>query len=186
MYDVLKTVETNKNCCNLKCEYCKIFVHSYTCTCADNVVRLNICKHIHAVVSRNEEETSVGCNGAASDEISKKEEIDTTIKSLFILKTTEDKEKKTSVNNKINALLEMYNRTSCKPSSANNEKLQKYLNLCLSICNESQEDHTTEVRKTKKERLRFKTPCFQPRRKRRKHLCRILPTRNLAQSGKVF
>lgn len=34
--------------CGLKCKECKICIHSYTCTCMDNVINFNICKHIHA------------------------------------------------------------------------------------------------------------------------------------------
>lgn len=35
--------------CVLHCEYCKICVHIFKCSCMDNIIYLNICKHIHAI-----------------------------------------------------------------------------------------------------------------------------------------
>lgn len=35
--------------CQLMCYTCKVCVHSFTCTCDDYLVMLNMCKHIHAV-----------------------------------------------------------------------------------------------------------------------------------------
>jgi len=35
--------------CVLRCEYCKICVHIFKCSCMDNIIYLNICKHIHAI-----------------------------------------------------------------------------------------------------------------------------------------
>lgn len=32
----------------LKCAVCNICIHTYTCECIDNIIKLNICKHIHA------------------------------------------------------------------------------------------------------------------------------------------
>ncbi|XP_069582362.1 uncharacterized protein [Ranitomeya imitator] len=39
-----------KNVCPLTCSLCQICVHMYTCSCVDNLIKGNICKHIHAVV----------------------------------------------------------------------------------------------------------------------------------------
>lgn len=49
-------VQKNKSSCNisnceLKCSRCEICVHIYKCSCMDNVIKFNICKHIHAVSS---------------------------------------------------------------------------------------------------------------------------------------
>jgi len=35
--------------CSLKCKPCNICIHMYVCTCLDSIIRLNMCKHIHAV-----------------------------------------------------------------------------------------------------------------------------------------
>uniref|UniRef100_A0A6P7FSL1 Uncharacterized protein LOC114332217 n=1 Tax=Diabrotica virgifera virgifera TaxID=50390 RepID=A0A6P7FSL1_DIAVI len=37
--------------CALRCTDCNICIHSYKCSCIDNVIYFNICKHIHAVHS---------------------------------------------------------------------------------------------------------------------------------------
>ncbi|XP_046990382.1 uncharacterized protein LOC124595609 [Schistocerca americana] len=34
--------------CSRKCNICNICVHSYKCSCLDNILNFNICKHIHA------------------------------------------------------------------------------------------------------------------------------------------
>ncbi|XP_054716359.1 LOW QUALITY PROTEIN: uncharacterized protein LOC129225862 [Uloborus diversus] len=47
-YNVTKE-DNDCNNCAMTCRLCKICAHSYSCTCMDNVIHLNICKHIHAV-----------------------------------------------------------------------------------------------------------------------------------------
>ncbi|XP_050517553.1 uncharacterized protein LOC126892122 [Diabrotica virgifera virgifera] len=34
--------------CELKCKSCQICIHCFKCSCLDNVINYNICKHIHA------------------------------------------------------------------------------------------------------------------------------------------
>lgn len=42
--------EVNSSCdCDLKCDKCNVCVHRFTCTCPDNIVKSNMCKHIHLV-----------------------------------------------------------------------------------------------------------------------------------------
>ncbi|CAI6359244.1 unnamed protein product [Macrosiphum euphorbiae] len=46
------TIEKNNLPCSdcvLRCEYCEICVHMFKCSCMDNIIYLNICKHIHAI-----------------------------------------------------------------------------------------------------------------------------------------
>lgn len=38
-----------KNCCSLLCNYCKICVHCFECSCLDYAIRASICKHIHFI-----------------------------------------------------------------------------------------------------------------------------------------
>jgi len=41
--------KTTVSCdCLLRCNICKICVHTYKCTCMNNVIYFNICKHKHA------------------------------------------------------------------------------------------------------------------------------------------
>src|SRR5215469_8128550 len=49
-----ESVDHTPDSCHLKCELCKVCVHSFTCTCRDFVLHCTICKHIHAVCLRNE------------------------------------------------------------------------------------------------------------------------------------
>lgn len=49
LYRVTKTGDVCKNCM-LQCRECGICVHMYNCECIDNLIKFNICKHIHAVV----------------------------------------------------------------------------------------------------------------------------------------
>lgn len=44
-YEVTKVHDA----CGLKYSKCNISIHMYLCTCLDSIIRLNICKHIHAV-----------------------------------------------------------------------------------------------------------------------------------------
>lgn len=48
-YEVQKVME-NDDCgsCKLRFEACNICIHAYTCTCSNNLIYSNICKHIHA------------------------------------------------------------------------------------------------------------------------------------------
>ncbi|XP_049779353.1 uncharacterized protein LOC126176251 [Schistocerca cancellata] len=49
VYVVVKNSElTCERKCSLKCNTCNICVHSYKCSCLDNILNFNICKHIHA------------------------------------------------------------------------------------------------------------------------------------------
>lgn len=48
-YVIEKISNDCKHMCELKCQICKICVHMFKCSCPDNVVNYNICKHIHGV-----------------------------------------------------------------------------------------------------------------------------------------
>ncbi|XP_034237691.1 uncharacterized protein LOC117643114 [Thrips palmi] len=43
----------DKTCsCALRCPLCKVCVHQAICDCPDNMIRLNICKHMHACIRK--------------------------------------------------------------------------------------------------------------------------------------
>ena len=46
-YCVARADKTCNEPC-LKCSVCNICIHTFTCECIDNIIKLNICKHIHA------------------------------------------------------------------------------------------------------------------------------------------
>lgn len=60
----------------LKCEICRACIHAYVCTCPDNLIRGEMCKHIH-LVSRYEKKEEIllepviepACISANKDEI---------------------------------------------------------------------------------------------------------------------
>lgn len=35
-----------------KCKECNVCIHNFKCSCIDNMIKLNICKHIHAIVRK--------------------------------------------------------------------------------------------------------------------------------------
>ncbi|GFT01499.1 uncharacterized protein TNCV_270061 [Trichonephila clavipes] len=49
-------VKRNFTCskeCTLMCRECNHCLHNFTCTCIDNAVQWNMCKHIHFICSKN-------------------------------------------------------------------------------------------------------------------------------------
>lgn len=48
-YKIKKVSVEDDHACELKCRFCSICIHSYTCSCIDSIVVGNLCKHIHAV-----------------------------------------------------------------------------------------------------------------------------------------
>ncbi|GFS52659.1 uncharacterized protein NPIL_356961 [Nephila pilipes] len=52
IYIVKKNVACSEGC-TLMCKECKQCLHNFTCTCIDNAIQWNMCKHIHYICSRN-------------------------------------------------------------------------------------------------------------------------------------
>lgn len=46
-YHIIKCEEICNNPC-LRCKQCNICIHTFNCSCTDNIIKMNICKHIHA------------------------------------------------------------------------------------------------------------------------------------------
>ena len=48
--EIYEVKKVNDSCnCDLKCEDCKICIHTYVCTCPDSAIKFNMCKHIHFI-----------------------------------------------------------------------------------------------------------------------------------------
>lgn len=47
-YKVRRSLLRNHKC-NLVCDRCNICLHSFTCSCPNNSIKFNLCKHIHAL-----------------------------------------------------------------------------------------------------------------------------------------
>lgn len=58
-YEV-KSNKDNKNCenCKLFCRTCNACIHDYTCSCIDYLIKYNMCKHIHFVCTKMQQETT--------------------------------------------------------------------------------------------------------------------------------
>lgn len=71
VYDI--DVQKGKNKCGMaclfKCTACKICIHAFTCSCIDNVIRGNICKHIHCVAKFSQKESTeeITCSTAPEE-----------------------------------------------------------------------------------------------------------------------
>jgi len=52
-YSVEKVDIICSNNCALRCDKCNICVHTFRCSCINNVIYLNICKHIYAIAKLN-------------------------------------------------------------------------------------------------------------------------------------
>lgn len=48
--------EINSDCnCDLKCNYCNICIHRYSCSCVDSAIKWVMCKHIHLLCRLREQ-----------------------------------------------------------------------------------------------------------------------------------
>lgn len=47
-HHIIKTGETCTDSSCLKCQKCNICIHTFHCSCIDNIIKANICKHIQA------------------------------------------------------------------------------------------------------------------------------------------
>nr|CAI5845873.1 unnamed protein product [Callosobruchus analis] len=69
-------------CCLLKCSFCNICLHSYSCECADFFILNTICKHIH-YVANSEIDVHLQTFGSQSSKISPiKKNIDTILTNI--------------------------------------------------------------------------------------------------------
>lgn len=63
------TKRTNEPpCCNLKCVYCNVCIHTFECTCIAFNIRSIICKHIHSVCLDNFEIEACGVTNKIENE----------------------------------------------------------------------------------------------------------------------
>jgi hypothetical protein len=50
--------------CSLICPQCRVCLHAYTCSCPDNSIRMNMCKHIHLLNRFLEENCASECSAS--------------------------------------------------------------------------------------------------------------------------
>lgn len=130
-YDISKIDDNCKNKCPLRCDECNICIHQFTCTCNDNFLQFNICKHIHAC-ARSCEKNSYSKNNVLADDIKKEITEIASIASSSNISEVVLKEKKDLITKwgVIKTILERNNL-----NSEERHKINKKMNSILSICN---------------------------------------------------
>ncbi|VEN56571.1 unnamed protein product [Callosobruchus maculatus] len=64
--------EQKVNCdCKLTCSSCEAYLHAYSCSCLDNSIRWNMCKHIH-LICQYKKSVGENCMDLTRDEDEKK------------------------------------------------------------------------------------------------------------------
>lgn len=160
-YEVVKVAETpDVHCCNFRCEQCKICIHTYTCTCPDNVVRYNICKHIHAVAMGHVSEDYV--ENASDGHALKKMEILANIQSLPEMETFQSN--KSTFINKLHTLMETYNSSSI--TKEEEEELHKHADRCLAVFSKRR---PKEAAKSNKRKIQPQSSLFSTKKKRKQN-----------------
>ncbi|XP_049813901.1 uncharacterized protein LOC126260609 [Schistocerca nitens] len=140
----LKALECNLSC-RLLCCTCNICIHSFSCCCPDNLINLNICKHIHAVsmtydlhfskTVKDKETTSIEQASAILSSMKKQNDEATAsrgtqlkakLKVLLNHVDSLDTETEETVEKAVDHLLSLVNSRSKKegPHCASNEKVQ--------------------------------------------------------------
>lgn len=73
-----------KDCgtCNLKCIHCSTYFHEISCSCFENAIKNNMCKHIHAVCRTTFPLLNRGLSMNTKSEVSGEIQIDTVFKKI--------------------------------------------------------------------------------------------------------
>jgi len=148
--------KTTLSCdCLLRCNVCKICLHTYTCTCTNNVIYFNICKHIHAcakqqtvtdseTVQNQNQSFPLPCDLAVDNGFLQKQEE---------LKRNENiKKNNEEIKHKLEMILGMHRRTNM------NEVDQMYIikqcdNILTALGKETDFKKTSNLQLTKKRKI---------------------------------
>lgn len=139
-YYIIKVGETCTHPACLKCKKCKICIHTYHCSCIDNVIKANICKHIHAC-ARNFYK-HLDCNNIFHNETNLEEQ-----KILIDMNTTYTNHHKNDQNLKIKNQAEIILGLSGKNSLSDTNRIQieKKLSEVITLMNEGEKIKLTPV-----------------------------------------
>lgn len=116
----------------LKCNICKICIHSFKCSCTDSLIKLNICKHIHACA-----QLYLGCSSnseignAIGNNINEVDNLLDMCKSNAIQKVQYNEK----IARKAELIIGLSNNRNL--SEENYIKIEKYLDKAISVLNES-------------------------------------------------
>lgn len=130
-HHIVKVGETCNHPSCLKCIKCNICVHTFHCSCMDNLIKLNICKHIHACArlifnSFDDKENNVETNLAEQENAIKMAQ--TFVQFKAIPDNNED------ITSQAKLILGL--STTCSYSDSQKELIKKQLAKVISLMNE--------------------------------------------------
>jgi len=140
---IIEKINLPCNGCVLRCEYCKICVYIFKCSYMDNIIYLNIYKHIHAIAkvdvtivqpSSNVNKYNTDENGKLRKEISNNTETNST--DLY-----------KEINEKMEAMLGMHSRATLSIESQQNilKHCDKILTIISKETNKSSDNVPTKT-----------------------------------------
>jgi len=163
IYILKKENDTCEHNCFIKCNFCSICVHIYSCTCDDYIQHGTICKHIHLVVRSITGET--GQQGAEEKVMSR------------IVPPTFSETKSGSEHNMKDRILKKINIISSSIIQCSEmQELQmfekQYLNPCLNFVN----IHMKKITNVPVNKALQKQAFYSTKRKRTSKVCLRKPT----------
>jgi len=104
-YEVIHSIDVcNTEDCRLVCRKCNICIHNYTYECSDYIIKLNICKHIHACANLSLSNTRNNlCETTDKEILVPAAEINLIEKSLINTKTDKECEQLIQIKNQLEA-----------------------------------------------------------------------------------
>jgi len=139
-YNIIKVGETCTHPACLKCKKCKICIHTYHCSCIDNVIKANICNHIHTCAHNFYKH--LDCNNIFHNETNLEEQ-----KILIDMNTTYTNHHKNDQNLKIKNQAEIILGLSGTNSLSdiNRIQIEKKLSEVITVMNEGEKIKLTPV-----------------------------------------
>lgn len=123
--------------CVLRCNMCQICIHSYKCTCMNNVIHFNICKHIHACAPKLfQTPLTQNLNSTSKKTLNNVPSIFPCLLENRLIEINEGKENKYSnkqkqIEHKMEVILGMSKRTAL--NNAHQDDVLKYCDKILDI-----------------------------------------------------
>ncbi|KAL5245900.1 hypothetical protein ACI65C_013308 [Semiaphis heraclei] len=103
-YEVIHTIDVcNTEDCRLVCRKCNICIHNYTCECSDYIIKLNICKHIHACANLSVSNTRNTLCEKEKETLVPAAEINLIEKSIVKTNTDKEREQLIQIKNQLEA-----------------------------------------------------------------------------------
>jgi hypothetical protein len=145
-YTVHRENTTNCHNCKLICTFCQICIHQYTCTCIDSHIKINMCKHIHAVHRTSEQSSSkLKMNeGAIIHEIEQSESFKDTVQNNNIAHNID-------LQSKLNYISNLLQKKA--PANDRKDQIDRYMDKIISLIENEDETPNLMIEKSKKRKL---------------------------------